>query len=55
MKFLESLPELFLSIHHDGSVPSDRLLERLPGNQQKPNSVIAGLNDHFIPAIKENQ
>ena len=54
-QFLESLAELLLRIHHDGSVPSHRLLERLAGDQQKSDSLIAGLNDHFIPAIKKNQ
>src|SRR5207244_4923551 len=53
LKFGECLLQLLLRIHHDGTVPGNRLLKRLSRNQQKANSIIPGLNRHFVAAVKQ--
>jgi hypothetical protein len=42
-----------LSIHNDRSVPCDRLLDWLPGHQQKTDTILPRLNDNLITVIKE--
>src|SRR5258708_4484764 len=51
----ERVAKLLLSVHHDRSVPRDRLLERFAGNKEEANSVVASLNDDFVAAIKEHE
>src|SRR5262249_20879102 len=55
LQFRECLPQLLLRIHHDRTVPGDRLLERLAGDQQEPHSILSRLNGNFVAAIKEDE
>ncbi len=43
-KLLERLAQLLLRVHDDGPVPGDRLLQRLAGDQQEADAVVAGLH-----------
>src|SRR5258708_33058247 len=43
LKLLKRLLKLFLRVHHDRTVPSHRLLQRLPRDQEKPDPVLPGL------------
>jgi len=52
VKFLESLAEFVLGIHNDGAIPGDRFFERLTGNEQEADAIIASLDHEFIAAIK---
>src|SRR5260370_1174811 len=52
-QLLERLLELFLRVHHDRTVPSHRLLQRLPRDQEKPDPVLSGLYLQFIAPIEE--
>ena len=36
------LSKLLLRIHNDGSVPGDRLFDRLTRDQQEPDALVAG-------------
>ena len=54
-KFLVSLLELGLSVHHDWAVPGHRFLERPARNKQEANAVFAGLHCDFVTAVKQNK
>src|SRR5215467_9879060 len=45
------LSKFLLRIHNDGSVPGDRLFDRLTRDQQEPDALIAGLNDDLVSAV----
>ncbi len=53
MQFRERLTQLLLRIHHDWTVPSDWLFERLPGDEEKSDSIVSGLDSNFIAPIEE--
>src|SRR5207302_10634155 len=53
LKLLERLLELFLRVHHNWTVPSHRLLQRLPRDQEKPDPVLSGLYLQFIAPVEE--
>ena len=55
LQFLERLLEFFLGVHHDGPVPRDRFLERLPGNEKEPDAIFPGLNLHLVAAVEEHE
>ena len=44
---------MFLCVHHNGTVPRNRLLERLSGDQQKADTVASSLHRDLVTAIKE--
>src|SRR5207247_11216100 len=54
-KFLVSLLELGLSVHHDWTVAGDRFLERLARVMQPANAVCAGLQYAFVRAVNSNK
>jgi hypothetical protein len=47
--------KFLLRVHDDGSVPGDRLFDRLTRNQQEPDARITGLNDDLISAVEQHQ
>jgi len=55
VKFLESLAEFGLSVHDDRAIPGDRFFERLSGNEQEADAIIAGLDYEFIAAIEKDE
>ena len=44
LQFAHCLLQLGLGVHHDRPVPGDRLFDRFPGHQQKPDAGLAGLH-----------
>src|SRR6185369_14488512 len=55
LQFAEGVAELLLGVHHDRSVPSDGLFERLAGDEQKADAIVASLHHDFVTAIEEDQ
>src|SRR5258708_32034131 len=53
LQLLERLLKLFLRVHHNRTVPSHRLLQWLPRDQQKPDPVLSGLYLQFIAPVEE--
>src|ERR1700728_3832474 len=49
------LAQLFLRVHDDGSVPSDRLFERLARNEQEANPLGTGLDDDLLATVEEDE
>src|SRR5262249_23212878 len=54
-KFGKGVAELLLGVHHDRTVPSDRLSEGFPGNQQETDAILARFHCYLVAAVKENQ
>ena len=55
LKLAESLLELLPRIHHDRSVPGNRLPEGFAGDKQEPDSLFSSLNRHLITRIEQEQ
>jgi hypothetical protein len=55
LQFRHRLSKFLLRIHNDGSVPGDRLFDRLTRDQQEPDALIAGLNDDLVSAVEQHQ
>jgi hypothetical protein len=55
LQFVEGLLKFLLRVHHDGTVPRDRLFNRFSRNQQKPNPLGPGLHNNFIAAVEQHQ
>src|SRR5215472_6343552 len=55
VEFVEGLAEFRLRVHDDGSVPGDRLFERLARDEEEAEAVIASLNHHFVATVKEHE
>src|SRR5260370_25690891 len=55
LQFGEGLAELLLRVHDNRTVPGDRLLQGLAGNEEEADAFVAGLHDDFIAAIEEDQ
>ena len=55
LEFLKRLPQLLLGVHHDGTVPGHRFLQRLSRNQKKTDPIISGLHRDFVPAVEEDE
>ena len=51
----DGLLQFSARVHDDGAVPGYRLLDRLAGNQQKPDAFFAGLDRHLVAAVKKDQ
>src|ERR1041385_8930531 len=51
----ERLLKLRGRIHHDRSVPRDRLLDRTSGHQQEADAFVARLHDPLVAAIEEHE
>ena len=47
------LLKLLVRVHHDRAAPGDRLFERLAGDEQETDALIAGLHDDLVAAIEE--
>src|SRR5262249_7308130 len=41
--------------HHDRAVPRDRLLDRLAGDQQKADALLAGLDGDLVAAVEQHK
>jgi hypothetical protein len=54
LQFDHRLLQLARVVHDDGSIPGDRLFERLTGDEQIANPFRSGLDDDFVPAIKQH-
>ena len=44
-----------LRVHHDRSIPGDRLLDRLSRDEQEPDALVAGLHDDFVAAVEQHE
>jgi hypothetical protein len=55
LKFFKGLLELFLCVHDDWTVPGHGFFQRLPGDQEESDSIVAGLHSNFVAAIKDNE
>src|SRR5713101_7586722 len=44
-----------IGVHHDRSVPGDRLLDRLARDQQEADAFLAGLDRHLVAAVEQHQ
>ena len=55
VEFGAGLAQFRLGIHDDGTVPGDRLLERLAGDEQEANTFGSGLDDNFIAAVEQDE
>jgi fluoroacetyl-CoA thioesterase len=51
----DRLLEFGLRVHHDRPVPRDRLLDRLAGDQQESDAVLASLDGDLVAAIEQHQ
>ena len=49
------LLKLSLRIHNDRPVPCDRLLDRLAGDQQESDAVLAGLHGDLVAAVEQHK
>src|SRR5207253_7580475 len=54
-QFGERFLQLLLRVHDDGSVPCHRFAERLAGNEQEANAILAGLYHNLIALIEEHE
>jgi hypothetical protein len=48
----EGIAKLILGVHHDRTIPGDGFLERLAGDKQETDAVVAGLHHEFVAAIE---
>src|SRR5262245_27274368 len=55
LQLVDGLLQLRLGVHHDWSVPGDRLFERAAGDEQEANPVIAGMDSDLVAAVEEHQ
>jgi len=51
IEFLKSLAEFVLGVHDYRAIPGDGLLERLAGDEQEADAIIARLKYEFIAAM----
>src|SRR4030095_4851414 len=42
-------------VHHNRTIPGDRLFDRLAGDEQEPDSFITGLHRDLVTAVEEGQ
>src|SRR5258708_637398 len=49
------LLQLGLGVHHDRPVPGDRLADRLAGDKQEPDALVAGLDGNVVAAVEDDQ
>ncbi len=52
---VDRLLKFGVGVHHDRTIPSDRLLEQLPGHQQKPDAFLACLDSDLVAAVEQDQ
>src|SRR5581483_10973375 len=55
VQLVEGLLQLGLGVHDDRAVPRDRLADRLAGNEQEADAVVAGLHRHLVAGVEQNQ
>src|SRR6516165_6505328 len=55
LQLLKRLLKLLLRVHHDRSVPGDRLLKRLARNQQEANPFVSGLNADLVATVEQDE
>src|SRR5437867_4865118 len=48
-------PQLVLRVHDDGPVPRHRLLDRLPRHEQEPDTGVACVDRHRVPAVEQHE
>src|SRR5471030_1373437 len=53
--FGDGLTQFVFRIHDDRPVPRDRFFDRLAGDEQKTNALLAGLHRDFVAAIKQDE
>src|SRR5580658_3364973 len=54
-QFGKGLLQFGLRVHHDRAVPGDRLLDRLAGNEEKADALLAGLHRDLVAAVEQNE
>src|ERR1700676_1203153 len=52
---LERLAKFLLRVHDDWTIPGNRLLQRLTGDQEESNPIVAGLYLQFVTAVKQHE
>src|SRR5437763_657058 len=55
LKVRNGLTDLILRVHHDRTVPGNRLLEWLPGHQQEADAFVAGLHRHLVAVVEQHE
>src|SRR5471030_1589523 len=51
----DRLPQLRLGVHHDRSIPGDRLLERFSRHEQEPDALAARLYHDLVSAVEQHE
>src|SRR5438045_8627106 len=51
LELLPGLAELVLRVHHDRPVPGHRLRDRLAGDQQEADALLAGAHAHLAARV----
>ena len=52
LQFRDRLPQLFLRVHHDRTIPCHRFLDRFTGHEEKPNSLRSRLDSQLISSVE---
>src|SRR5262249_1055927 len=55
LEFIESLTELLLRVHHNGTIPGHRFLQRLARDQKKADALVTCLHGELVTSIKQNK
>src|ERR1043166_8529808 len=55
VQFANGLPQFGLGVHHDRTVPSYGLFERLTRDQEEANALGASLHDDFVAAVEQDE
>src|SRR5262245_53812346 len=48
-------PQFVLSVHHDRPVPRDRLLDRLAGDEQETDALLARLHGDLVARVEQHE
>src|SRR5580704_16162803 len=51
----KGLLQLGFGVHHNRAIPGDRLLDRLAGDQEEADALLAGLHGDFVAAVEQHQ
>jgi hypothetical protein len=54
-QLFESLTQLFLGVHDDGTVPGNGFLKGFSGDEKEADTVVARLDGDFVTAIKDDK
>src|SRR5947207_11114271 len=55
LELFDRLLNLLAAVHHDGTPPRNRLVERFPRNQEEPRRRVAGLHPDRVAIMEDDQ